>query len=435
MSPYDLIVKKRNGGELTKEELAYFLYGYLKGEIPDYQVSAFLMAVYFRGMTEEEMINLTEIMYRSGVQINLDRINRICVDKHSTGGVGDKVSIPLAPLVASAGVPVPMISGRGLGHTGGTLDKLESIPNFRTNLSTEEFINQLERINVVMIGQTDEIAPLDRKLYALRDVTGTVECLPLIVSSILSKKLAEGAHAFVFDVKVGSGAITGSLQEAKLLAKYLVQVCHRFNRRAVSFISNMDQPLGNAIGNALEIEESIELLKGGGPADLKELTLEIGSYMLVLGGVEKELSVAKTKLQQLIDSGKGLEKFRELIEAQGGDVRVIDNPKKYLPQAKYTKEILANNSGFIAKIDTRTLGLSAVNLGAGRKYLDSPIDHSVGIRVFKKVADKVDKGEPIALVYYNIEKDIDTICTIIKEAFSIEDTPVEKQQLIIDILT
>ncbi|MCX7918449.1 MAG: thymidine phosphorylase [bacterium] len=418
MLAYDIIRKKRNGIELSAEELAFLINGYTQGTIPDYQMSAFLMASYFRGMTPTETAILTETMLRSGKTIDLSMLKKISVDKHSTGGVGDKVSIALAPLVAAAGVPVPMISGRGLGHTGGTLDKLESIPGFRTNLTIAEFIRLLKKINVAMIGQTAELVPADKKLYALRDVTATVECIPLIAGSIMSKKLAEGANGIVFDVKTGSGAFMQKYSDAVTLAKTLVGIAKQLNRSAVALITDMNQPLGNAVGNAVEVQECIDVLKGNGPADLVEITVTLGGYMLWLGKVVSTVESGKKKITELIRSGAGLKKFIEMVKEQGGDPSIVEHPDR-LPQAKYRKILRATQTGYIQKVDAYHIGLASVYLGAGRKELGAPIDHAVGIIIHKKIGEVVQKDEPIATVLYNQTKQLKESIGLITSAFSI----------------
>ncbi|MFB3896344.1 MAG: thymidine phosphorylase [bacterium] len=418
MLAYDLIRKKRNGLELSQEEIKFLITGYTKGDIPDYQMSAFLMAAYFQGMTDTETAILTETMLHSGKTIDLNSIGAVCIDKHSTGGVGDKVSIALAPLVAAAGVPVPMISGRGLGHTGGTLDKLESIPGFRTDLTIKEFIQALKDIQVAMMGQTKEIVPADKKMYALRDVTATIECIPLIAGSIMSKKLAEGAHGIVYDVKTGSGAFMQKLDDSITLAKTLIGIAKKLNRSAVALITDMNQPLGNAVGNSVEIQECIDLLKGKGPDDLVEITVALGAHMLVLGKVVPSFDAGKKKLISLIDSGEGLKKFIEMVEYQGGNSRIVDNPKR-LPQTKFRKDILAPKSGYIQKADAYTLGIASVNLGAGRKVLGESIDPAVGIIIHKKIGAPIKKSEPIATVVYNKPQQLQAAIGLIQQAFVI----------------
>ena len=433
MQIYELIKKKRNKGELTRDELSFLISGYVKGEVPDYQISAFLMSVYFNGMSDRETFDYTDLLYHSGSTIDLSILGKISVDKHSTGGVGDKVSIPLVPLVAAAGIPVPMISGRGLGHTGGTLDKLESIPGFRVNLTVSEFLKFLKANNMAMMGQTADIVPADKKLYALRDVTGTIESLPMIVGSILSKKLAEGTNGIVFDVKTGSGAFMQKKVDAIRLAESLVKMARRFKRNAVALVTDMDQPLGNAIGNALEIQESIDLLNGKGPKDLEEITIELGSYMLVLGKVAKSLREARKKLKGYIEDGKGISWFKKMVSAQGGDPSIVDNPSK-LPQAKYQLEIKSKKTGYIHGLDALTLGQASVQLGAGRERMDSIIDPAVGIMLSKKRGDKVTKGEILAIVHHNNPRKLDNITQKINSAYFIKSAKPRPSSLILKVI-
>ena len=398
----DVIRKKRDGVELSRVEIEGLVNAYTKGEIPDYQVSAWLMAVVLKGMTRPETAALTDAMLHSGDVLDLSSLPLKKVDKHSTGGVGDKTSLVLAPLAAAAGVAVPMISGRGLGHTGGTLDKLESIPGFNVNLPVTEFRRVLEICGCAMIGQTTEIAPADRKLYALRDVTGTVESPYLICASIMSKKLAEGIDALVLDVKTGSGAFMKSEKDAVFLAELMVETGERMGKRMVALITDMDQPLGNMIGNALEVVEVLEVLRGGGPEDLQELCLETAGWMLHLGGVSKTVAEGKQHSVKLISSGKALEKFRQMVKLQGGDPRVIDDPNR-LPQAKHTVQVSSAKSGFLAAMQCEQIGTACVILGGGRERKEDSVDPAVGIVLHKKVGDGVAAGEPIATIHYNAE--------------------------------
>ena len=400
MNMYEIISKKRDSKKLTKDEIEYFVSGYTQDEIPDYQASALLMAIFLNGMDTEETFHLTLSMMNSGKVLDLSSIPGIKVDKHSTGGVGDKVSLILAPLVASCGVTVPMISGRGLGHTGGTLDKLESIPGFRTDLPLTKFVNILSEIGVCMIGQTKEIAPADRKLYALRDVTATVNCIPLIAASIMSKKLAEGADAFVFDVKAGNGAFMPDEKQATLLANNLIRIAKRFNKKAVVLITDMNEPLGEAVGNSLEVIESIQALKGKAPADLMEVTLALGVGMLILGKKARDEKEAEKKLRQAIDTGQVLAKIKEIIRKQGGNPKVVDD-YRLLPTAKHKITVKSDQAGYVQSIDTMKIGLSAVKLCAGREKLDSKIDPGVGFLIKKKVGDLVRQSEPLAIVFSN----------------------------------
>jgi len=400
MNMYQIISKKRDRKKLTSEEIEYFVSGYTQGQVPDYQASALLMAMFLNGMDAEETFHLTQSMLNSGKVLDLSSVRGVKVDKHSTGGVGDKVSLILAPLVASCGVKVPMISGRGLGHTGGTLDKLESIPGFRRDLSLKRFLTNLKEVGVCMIGQTKEIAPADKKLYALRDVTATVNCIPLIASSIMSKKLAEGADAFVFDVKVGNGAFIQKQDEAVLLAKNLIQMAKRFNKKAVALITDMNEPLGETVGNSIEVIEAIHALKGKAPQDLMEVTMALCTHMLLLGEKTRNIKEAETKLNQAITGGKALRKFCEMIKRQGGDSKVVDD-FGLLPWAKYRVLISSNREGYVQSIDTREIGLCVVKLGAGRERMDSAVDPGVGFLIKKKVGDSVRKGEPLAVIYAN----------------------------------
>ncbi|MGC1449504.1 MAG: thymidine phosphorylase [Candidatus Sulfotelmatobacter sp.] len=398
----DVIRKKRDGVELSRTEIEGLVSAYTKGEIPDYQVSAWLMAVVLKGMTRPETAALTDAMLHSGDVLDLSSLPLRKVDKHSTGGVGDKTSLVLAPLAAAAGVAVPMISGRGLGHTGGTLDKLEAIPGFNVNLPVAEFRRVLEVCGCAMIGQTAEIAPADRKLYALRDVTGTVESPYLICASIMSKKLAEGIDALVLDVKTGSGAFMKSEKDAAFLAELMVETGERMGKQMVALITDMDQPLGNMIGNALEVVEVVEVLRGGGPEDLRELCLELAGWMLHLGGVSNTVAEGKERSAQLISSGQALEKFRQMVELQGGDVRAIDDINR-LPQAQHTMKVLGAQAGFLASMRCEEIGTACVILGGGRERKEDSVDPAVGIVLHKKVGDRVAAGEPLATIYYNAE--------------------------------
>ncbi len=396
----DVIRKKRDGVELSPAEIEVLVNAYTRGDIPDYQVSAWLMAVVLKGMTRPETAALTDAMLHSGDVLDLSSLRARKVDKHSTGGVGDKTSLVLAPLAAAAGVAVPMISGRGLGHTGGTLDKLEAIPGFNVNLSVAEFRRVLEICGCAMIGQTAEIAPADRKLYALRDVTGTVESPYLICASIMSKKLAEGIDALVLDVKTGSGAFMKSEKDAAFLAELMVETGERMGKQVVALITDMDQPLGSMIGNALEVVEVVEVLRGGGPADLRELCLELAGWMLHLGGVASSVGEGKQQSTKLISSGKALEKFKQMVELQGGDVRVIDDPKR-LPQARKTLQVLSATAGYVASMQCEQIGTASIILGGGRERKEDSVDPAVGIVLHKKVGDRVAAGEPLATIYYN----------------------------------
>ena len=396
----DVIRKKRDGIELSAAEIEGLVNAYTAGDIPDYQVSAWLMAVVLKGMTRPETAALTDAMLRSGDVLDLSSLPAKKVDKHSTGGVGDKTSLVLAPLAAAAGIAVPMISGRGLGHTGGTLDKLEAIPGFNVNLPVADFRRVLEKIGCCMIGQTAEIAPADRKLYALRDVTGTVESPYLICASIMSKKLAEGIDALVLDVKTGSGAFMKNEKDAAFLAELMVETGERMGKQVVALITDMDQPLGNLVGNALEVIECVEVLQGKGPQDLRELCLELAGWMLHLGGASKSVAEGKALSEKLIANGQALEKFRQMIELQGGDPRVIDDFNR-LPQAQHTVQIAATKAGYIASMQCEQIGTACVILGGGRERKEDAVDPSVGIVLHKKVGDRIAVGEPLATIHYN----------------------------------
>jgi pyrimidine-nucleoside phosphorylase len=418
----DVIRKKRDGGELSRFEIESLVAAYTEGSIPDYQVSAWLMAVVLRGMTRPETAALTDAMLRSGEVLDLSDIAAKKVDKHSTGGVGDKTSLVLAPLAAVAGVSVPMISGRGLGHTGGTLDKLEAIPGFNVNLPVPEFRRVLEKCGCAMIGQTAEIAPADRKLYALRDVTGTVESPYLICASIMSKKLAEGIDALVLDVKTGSGAFMKSEKDAAFLAELMVETGERMGKQVVALITDMDQPLGHMIGNALEVVEVVEILRGGGPQDLRDLCVELAGWMLHLGGVSKTVAEGKRESAKLIASGKALDRFRQMVELQGGDPRVIDDPKG-LPQARYSEQVLSPRDGYVASLQCEQIGTACVILGGGRERKEDSVDPAVGIVLRKKVGDQVSAGEPLATIYYNSESRVARAQQLLRESCRISDSP------------
>lgn len=402
MRMVDLIVKKQNGKELTTEEIQFFVKGYTDGSIPDYQASALAMAIYFQNMTDQERADLTMAMVNSGETIDLSAIEGIKVDKHSTGGVGDTTTLVLAPLVAALGVPVAKMSGRGLGHTGGTIDKLEAIEGFHVELSKDEFIKLVNRDKVAVIGQSGNLTPADKKLYALRDVTGTVNSIPLIASSIMSKKIAAGADAIVLDVKTGAGAFMKTDEDAVNLAKAMVRIGNNVGRQTMAVISDMSQPLGFAIGNALEVQEAIDTLRGEGPEDLNELVLTLGSQMVVLAKKAGTLEEARTKLQEVMKNGKALEKFKEFLSNQGGDASVVDDPSK-LPQAAYKIDVPAKEAGVVSEIVADEIGVAAMLLGAGRATKEDEIDLAVGIMLRKKVGDKVEKGEPLVTLYANRE--------------------------------
>ena len=428
-----LIVKKRNGDTLTKEEIEFMINGYVKGDIPDYQMAAMLMAIYFVGMNDEETVCLTMSMAHSGDMLDLSAIEGIKVDKHSTGGVGDKTSLVLGPMVASLGVPIAKMSGRGLGHTGGTIDKLESINGFHTSLTTEQFIENVNRVKLAIMGQTADIAPADKKLYALRDVTATVDNMSLIASSIMSKKLAAGADAIVLDVKTGSGAFMKKEKDSRLLAKEMVKIGNSAGRRTVAVISDMDQPLGYAVGNAIEVREVIETLNGRGPADLEELCVTLGTHMLLCAGKAATEADAEKMLKETIQSGAALKKFAEFVSAQGGDSDCIYHPEK-LPQASIVKEVTALETGYIKKILCEEIGVVSLLLGGGRRKKEDEIDLSVGIMLRKKVGDFVNKGDSIATIYGNDPEKIKDAYHRMEGAYFYSKTVVEKKKLIKDII-
>lgn len=402
MRMVDIIEKKRDGKELTTAEINFFIEGYTKGDIPDYQASALTMAIYFQDMNDRERADLTRAMVESGDTIDLSGIEGIKVDKHSTGGVGDTTTLVLAPLVASLGVPVAKMSGRGLGHTGGTIDKLESIAGFHVELTREQFIDLVNRDKVAVIGQSGNLTPADKKLYALRDVTGTVNSIPLIASSIMSKKIAAGADAIVLDVKTGDGAFMKTQKDAEELAHAMVRIGNHVGRKTIAIISDMSQPLGFAIGNALEVKEAIETLQGKGPKDLTELVLTLGSQMVILAGKAKTTEEAKEMLLDAIHSGKALAKFKDFLTNQGGDASIVDDLTK-LPQAKYKIELPAKQSGYISKMVADEIGVASMILGAGRATKEDVIDLAVGLVLHKKVGDKVEEGESILTIYSNRE--------------------------------
>jgi len=433
MDVYGIIARKRDGKKLRREEIDFLISDFTSGKIPDYQMSAVLMAVCINGMDEEETHFLTESMLHSGQILDLSFIDAPKIDKHSTGGVGDKVSLILAPLLASCGVVVPMISGRGLGHTGGTLDKLESIPRFRTTLSLEEFKESLRRIGVAIIGQTHEIAPADKKMYALRDVTATVESIPLIVGSIMSKKLASGCDGIVFDVKVGNGAFMRKLDDAERLAEALISVAKRMGRRAAAVFTSMDEPLGFAVGNALEVVECIECLKGESPRDLWEVTEALGVQMLLIGGVTSDRDEAEQILKRKIESGEALEKFKVMVENQGGDSRVIDDYSKFR-EARFISQVEAEADGFLKAVDTLRVGQLCIELGGGRKLITDQIDPAVGFIFEKKIGDRAERGEVIASVHASDESLGKKAASDLKEALVFSDTEVKPLQRIIGFL-
>lgn len=433
MRMVDLIEKKRDGQELSTEEIQFFIEGYTNGTIPDYQASAMLMAIYFQGMTERECSDLTMAMVRSGDTIDLSAISGIKVDKHSTGGVGDTTTLPLASMVAACGVPVAKMSGRGLGHTGGTIDKLESIEGFSVELSSEQFINQVNNIKLSVVGQSGNLTPADKKLYALRDVTGTVPSIPLIASSVMSKKIAAGADCIVLDVKTGDGAFMKSLEDAKALAQAMVKIGNSVGRKTMAIISDMSQPLGYAIGNALEVKEGIDVLKGKGPSDLLELCYTLGSYMVYLGGKADSPEAAREKLVKVVETGEALKVFKQFVAAQGGNPQVVED-ESLLPQAQFQLEVPAQNSGYIEKIEADDIGICAMLLGAGRATKESTIDLSVGIVLHKKVGDQVTKGETLCTIHSNKEN-VDEIIDKIYKHIHIVEHEVKKPVLIKEIIS
>lgn len=423
MRAYDLIKKKRDGHALTEDEVKALIAGYTSGEVAPYQMSAFAMAVYFNGMAPAELSAFTAAMLHSGDVLTLDDTPGVKVDKHSTGGVGDKISLPLAPAVAACGVPVPMISGRGLGHTGGTLDKLESIPGFRVDLTVDDYRRLVREVGCCLIGQTAELAPADKKLYALRDVTATVDCIPLIASSILSKKLAEGIDALVLDVKFGSGAFMKKKSDAETLGQTMVDIGTRMGKRVVARLTNMDQPLGRMVGNALEVQESIDVLEGKGPEDVVALTVELGAEMLVLGKVAQTLDEARDKIRTSLNDGSAKEKFGEIIEAQGGDRRVLDDRSR-LPSCEGRVDVVADRAGSVASIDAESVGIASMLLGGGRARFEDDIDPRVGIEVLVSIGDKVEKGQPLFRMHTG-DKGIDDAKARLGAAVGLSDDDVE----------
>lgn len=431
MRMVDIIHKKRDGYTLTQHEIDFVINGYTDGSIPDYQMSAFAMAVYYKGMNAEEVSQLTLAMVNSGDMIDLTPIKGKKVDKHSTGGVGDKVSLIVGPLVASVGVPVAKMSGRGLGHTGGTIDKLEAIEGFQVELTRDEFIHNVNKHNISIIGQTGNLTPADKKLYGLRDVTATVDSIPLIASSIMSKKIASGADAIVLDVKTGSGAFMKEIEAAKQLAKTMVDIGVQLKRETVAIITDMNQPLGYEIGNANEIKEVISVLKGEKIHDLREVSLAIASHMAVLGGIYTDVTTAKKVLAEVLDNGSAIETLRNFVKAQGGNSDVIDNPD-LLPQAKEKMEIYADQDGYVSVIEAAPVGVAAMLLGAGRQKKEDKIDHAVGITLKKKIGDQVTKGEVIAILHSN-EKEMEKSAQLLKQAFSYSKDPVKQNPMIYEV--
>lgn len=423
MRMVDIIEKKRDGQVLTKEEIEFFITGYTNGDIPDYQASSLAMAVFFQDMNDEERAALTMAMVNSGDVIDLSDIHGTKVDKHSTGGVGDTTTLVLAPLVAAVGVPVAKMSGRGLGHTGGTIDKLESVEGFHVEISEEKFVKLVNEAKVAVIGQTGNLTPADKKLYGLRDVTGTVNSIPLIASSIMSKKIAAGADAIVLDVKTGNGAFMKTLEDAEALAHAMVSIGNNVGRNTMAIISDMGQPLGHAIGNALEVKEAIETLQGKGPEDLTELVMTLGSQMVVVGGKAKDLEEARALLEKAIQDGSALESFRTFLENQDGDGSVVDDVSK-LPQAKYQLALPAESSGFVTEIVANEMGVASMMLGAGRQTKDDDIDLSVGLVLHKKVGDRVDEGEPLLTIHSNREN-VDDVIEKLNQSITVSEQGAE----------
>ncbi|CAI8921217.1 pyrimidine-nucleoside phosphorylase [Bacillus pseudomycoides] len=432
MRMVDIIAKKRDGKELTTEEIQFFIKGYTDGSIPDYQVSALAMAIFFKDMSDRERADLTMAMVHSGETIDLSEIEGVKVDKHSTGGVGDTTTLVLGPLVAALDVPVAKMSGRGLGHTGGTIDKLEAVEGFHVEITKEQFIELVNRDKIAIIGQTGNLTPADKKIYALRDVTGTVNSIPLIASSIMSKKIAAGADAIVLDVKTGAGAFMKTEEDAKELAHAMVRIGNNVGRQTMAVISDMSQPLGFAIGNALEVQEAIDTLKGEGPEDLTELVLVLGSQMVVLGKKANTLEEAREMLKEVMKNGKAIEKFKEFLSNQGGDSSIVDHPEK-LPQAKYVIDVPAKTSGVVSNIVADEIGIAAMLLGAGRATKEDEIDLAVGLMLRKKVGEAVKEGEPLVTIYANREN-VEDVKAKIYENISVSEKA-ETPNLIHTIIT
>jgi pyrimidine-nucleoside phosphorylase len=433
MRTVDLIQRKRDGKELAPEEIEFLVEGYTNGDIPDYQMSSFLMAVFFSGMSDREVSRLTECMLRSGDTVDLSAIPGVKVDKHSTGGVGDKTSFIVAPLAAAAGVVVPMMSGRALGHTGGTLDKLESIPGFRTSLTADEFQKQLAELGLCFIGQTEELAPADRKLYALRDVTATVESIPLISSSIMSKKLAEGVDALVLDVKVGSGAFMKKQVDARRLAAMMVGIGRRMDKKVVALITDMNQPLGYAIGNALEIMEASQTLQNAGPADLTKLSLELAARMIHLGKKAATLEEARRIAEQHLVDGSAYRKFKQVVAAQGGNPQALDK-FELLPNATGMREVASPRAGYVSSINAEDIGVASNMIGAGRDKKEDAIDPAVGIILEVKTGEKVDAGSVLCRLYYTKEDRVEEAAEMVEDAFRISAQKPDERELILEVV-
>jgi pyrimidine-nucleoside phosphorylase len=433
MRTVDLIQRKRDGEELSPEEIEFLVDGYTKGDIPDYQMSSFLMAVFYSGMSDREVSRLTECMLRSGDTVDLSSIPGVKVDKHSTGGVGDKTSFIVAPLAAAAGVVVPMMSGRALGHTGGTLDKLESIPGFRTDLTAQEFEKQLRELGLCFIGQTDRLAPADRKLYALRDVTGTVESIPLISSSIMSKKLAEGVDALILDVKVGNGAFMKKQVDARRLAQTMVAIGRRMDKKVRALITDMNQPLGFAVGNALEVMEASQTLQNAGPDDLTKLSLELAAHMIHLGKKAGTLDEARRMAEQHLVDGSAYRKFKQVVAAQGGNAQALDK-FELLPNATGMREVTSPRSGYVTSIDAEDIGVASNMIGAGREKKEDSIDPAVGIILEVKVGEKVDAGSVLCRLYYTREDRVEEAAEMVEDAFKISGQKPDERNLILEVV-
>ncbi|MGG1515210.1 pyrimidine-nucleoside phosphorylase [Paenibacillus oryzisoli] len=432
MRMVDVIHKKREGEALTQEEITFVIQEYTHGGAPDYQMSAFLMATFLNGMNNEEISYLTSAMVESGDRVDLSAIEGVKVDKHSTGGVGDKISLIVGPVVASLGIPVAKMSGRGLGHTGGTVDKLESIPGFQIELSSEAFIQAVNTNKIAIVGQSGNLAPADKKMYALRDVTATVDSIPLIASSIMSKKIASGADAIVLDVKIGSGAFMKTVEDARVLARTMVDIGNRLNRKTIAMITDMEQPLGREIGNANEIREALEVLRGTGDAELTEVAVAVAVYMVMLGTGDTDYEAARIKVQDVIRSGQAVETFRRFVASQGGDARVVDQPE-LLPTARYSFEVAAEESGYVSRINAEQIGIAAMLLGAGRAKKEDSIDYAVGLTLNKKIGDKVAPGESICTIHANRE-DMQEVEAMIRGAYAIAEAKPTPLQLIYDVI-
>ena len=433
MNAYEIILNKREGRELTSEQLSYMVLGFLDGRVEDYQMSAFLMATFFSGMTDEETEALTRIMLESGDVLDMSGVTGPKVDKHSTGGVGDKLSLVVAPIAAAAGVRVPMVSGRGLGHTGGTLDKLESIPGMRTDFPPEEFARLVGDVGMAIVGQSREIAPADRRMYALRDVTATIECVPLIVGSILSKKLAAGLDALVLDVKVGRGAFMGDIDRARALAGALVRTAVRLGLPTTAVLTDMNSPLGLTVGNALEVRESVDVLRGKGPGDVRDLSVELAARMILMGGVAADSTASRALAVSTLDGGRALEMFARFVRAQGGDARVAEGAD-VLPVADVIKEVTAPRSGFVAGIDALSVGLAATGLGAGRRTVEEDVDPAVGVEIVAPVGTAVSEDDVVALVHASDDDAASAAAERVGSAFSIGTKPVDAQERLLEVM-